>query len=128
MLTTKVIKGLMAGKIYKRKLTGLWDEEAFTEVKIDFEKNMFVRRYKHDPYWRGLGFTVDELSADWEEVTEWQEITWQEAVDCHNEGIPLQRYRLGEWIDAESELNLETLGFVCNSKWRKKVEGCDDQA
>lgn len=108
------------------------------------EDKTYFRRHKQDKvfiklingsiqyFWQGYGlddckwkkFYIDEddLKDDWEEYTPWKEINWKEAVDCHNEGIPLQRFRLGEWIDVKNELNLETLGFICNSKWRKKVE------
>lgn len=119
MLTTEVVKGLLAGKVYRRKGDTLFGRENFVEIKIDPH---IWKRQTVETTWRMATFAINDLRADWEEVIEWQEIDWKEAVDCHNEGIPLQRYRLGEWIDAESELNLETLGFVCNSKWRKKVE------
>ena len=119
MLTTEVVKGLIAGKVYRCTDDALCGRDNFVEIKMDC---LIKRRQKVNMIWCAASLTIDDLCADWEEIIEWQEIDWKEAVDCHNEGIPLQRYRLGEWVDAESELNLETLGFICNSKWRKKVE------
>ena len=117
MLTTEVVKGLIAGKVYRWNIPTPFD--TWQEIKV--RDRRFFTRSNAKTEWGTGTFTPSQLEANWEEVTEWQEIDWKEAVDCHNEGIPLQRYRLGEWIDELGELNLETVGFVYNSKWRKKV-------
>lgn len=121
MLTTEVVKGLLAGKTYQRE--GIIKGNL---VRIRLDVDRLFASSTTSSKWEPFAFSWFEMSQNWNEVVEWQEIDWKEAVDCHNEGIPLQRYRLGEWIDVQNELNLETLGFICNSKWRKKVEVNND--
>lgn len=119
MLTTEVVKGLLAGKVYSRFTA------SDNRLTIKIHDKVVMMKLGGFP-WREMIFDLLDLEGDWKEVIEWQEIDWKEAVDCHNEGIPLQRYRLGEWIEVQNELNLETLGFICNSKWRKKVPVASD--
>lgn len=115
MLTTEVVKGLLAGKVYSRFTA------SDNRLTIKIHDKVVMMKLGGFP-WREMIFDLLDLEGDWKEVTEWQEIDWKEAVDCHNEGIPLQWNSFGEWVDSKTYLNSETVGFVCHVKWRKKVE------
>ena len=95
MLTTEVVKGLLAGKVYRRNN----DEKGFTEMKLGPN---FLKRYRSGGCWHPSIILVADFQSDWEEVTEWQEIGWKEAVDCEDKNIPLQFFSLDiglGWID-----------------------------
>ena len=118
MLTTEVVKGLLAGKVYRRTIPtpfNTWEE-------IKLREYQFLARNNSEKEWVSDTFGKVQLEADWEEVTEWQEITWQEAVECYNRGIALQWSWRDKWLNYKAQLNLETLGFVQEQTWRKKVE------
>lgn len=118
MLTTEVVKGLIAGKVYRRTVPtpfNTWEE-------IKLREYQFLARNNSEKEWVPDTFGKVQLEADWEEVTEWQEIPWQEAVECYNRGIALQWSWRNEWLNYKAQLNLETLGFVQEQTWRKKVE------
>lgn len=121
MLTTEVVKGLLAGKVYRRKGDVLFGQDNFVEIKMDC---LIRRRIKAEMKWCTASFNIDDLLADWEEVTEWQEITWQEAVECDEKNVPLQFLSdigLG-WVDKENPFESCSFSFVRHHKWRKKVE------
>lgn len=121
MLTTEVVKGLIAGKVYRRKGDVLCGRDNFVEIKMDCH---IWRRQKVEMSWCTASFTINDLRADWEEVTEWQEIDWKEAVECDEENIPLQFLSNidSEWIDKEKPFENCSFSFVRDHKWRKKVE------
>lgn len=121
MLTTEVVKGLLAGKVYRRKGDVFCGRDNFVEIKMDCH---IWRRQKVEMNWCTASFTIYDLLADWEEVTEWQEIDWKEAVECEDEDIPLQFYGLTalDWIDKTKAFEDFSFSFVRKHKWRKKVE------
>ena len=115
MLTTEVVKGLLAGKVYSRFTA------SDNRLTIKIHDKVVMMKLGGFP-WREMIFDLLDLQGDWEEVTEWQEITWQEAVECYNRGIALQWSWRDKWLNYKAQLNLETLGFVQEQAWRKKVE------
>ena len=122
MLTTEVVKGLLAGKIYQRKgiIDGNWIKMKLKNCELFTSNNFLLEEWEH------FSLSWHELIKDWEEVIiEWQEITWQEAVECDERKIPLQFLSNidSEWIDKEKPFENCSFSFVRNNKWRKKVEG-----
>lgn len=118
MLTTEVVKGLIAGKVYRRTVPTPFN--TWEEIKV--KAHRFFTRNNSEKEWVTGIFMPTLLESTWEEVAEWQEITWQEAVECYNRGIALQWSWRNEWLNYKAQLNLETLGFVQEQTWRKKVE------
>lgn len=125
MLTTEVVKGLINGKVYKRKGDVLCGQDNFIEIKMDYH---IWKRQTVEMKWYTASFTINDLRADWEEVTEWEEITWQEAVECDEKNIPLQWFSDidSEWVDKQQQFESCCLGFIRDHKWRKKVEEKDE--
>lgn len=120
MLTTEVVKGLIAGKVYRRTVPtpfNTWEE-------IIIKAHRFFTRNDSEKEWVFSTFMPSHLEAHWEEVTEWQEIDWKEAVECDEENIPLQFLSSidSEWIDKEKPFENCSFSFVRDHKWRKKVE------
>ena len=122
MLTTEVVKGLLAGKIYRRKE----GEKDFVEMKV---KPNVLKRYRSGVSWDPANLCVADFQSDWEEVVEWQEIDWKEAVDCEKKNVPLQFFSLEiglGWIDKTKAFENCLFSFVRQHKWRKKVEVASD--
>jgi hypothetical protein len=122
MLTTEVVKGLLAGKVYRRNN----DEKGFTEMK--FGPNI-LKRYRDSVRWNPAILGVADFQSDWEEVPQWQEIGWKEAVDCEEKNVPLQFFSLEiglGWIDNTKAFENCSFSFVRKHKWRKKVEVASD--
>ena len=120
MLTTEVVKGLLAGKVYRRTVPtpfNTWEE-------ILVKEHRFFTRSDSEQEWAFGIFAPAQLAATWEEVHEWREIGWKEAVDCEDENIPLQFFsKMGlGWIDKTKFFVDCSFSFVREHKWRKKVE------
>ena len=125
MLTTEMIQGLIEGKTYSR----LSQNGNPLFIKLCTDKVMM--RSGNVP-WQQINFYLADLQGDWNEVIEWQEIDWKEAVDCDSKGIPIQyatthnladdKEEIESWHDAPRNLSCRSISFVRDLKWRKKVE------
>jgi hypothetical protein len=120
MLTTEVVKGLLAGNVYRRTIPSPFD--TWEEIRIK-GRNLFTRN-NNEKEWVTCTFGLVQLEAVWKEMIEWQEIDWKEAVECDEENIPLQFLSNidSEWIDKEKPFENCLFSFVRDHQWRKKVE------
>jgi hypothetical protein len=120
MLTTEVVKGLLEGKVYRRTVPtpfNTWEE-------IRVKAHRFFTRNNSEKEWVAGSFTPTHFEFTWEEVIQWKEIDWKEAVDCEEKNVPLQFFGLEiglGWIDNTKAFENCSFSFVRKHKWRKKV-------